>query len=344
MLLVESANLAPPAPPAPQPAAAAANPLPWRWFEFREPAVDARREVVAACAGEPLEKAAQRVWRVLVDGQDIPFKYLRKPPDGGAARPVLLMLHGMGLTIASFHGVAGYLLETHDLILPDYSGFSRQALPLPGHASMQEFAALVWRVADAAGVEKLSLAGSSLGGGLCITAALLAPQRVERMVLSNPACFPQSLPKMYRLAKIPLVGELLMAITPAEKFIGGLEYIGYVDKNRFDPVLRAHYVSSLASARTRFRLMQIIRQLPANECDLTSARHLQRLKELNIPVLITWGVQDKLLVPGAGRRLADALPSAEYWEHEDLAHMPHEEAPERLGPRWAAFLNAGTGQ
>lgn len=332
MLLIDSVNLSS------SPAASSAV-LPWRWFEFRESPRNATPEAIAAAAGEPLEKAAHRVWRISVDGQEIPFKYLRKPAQKAAARPVLMMLHGMGLTIASFYGVAGYLLETHDLILPDYSGFSHQATPLPGHASMQEFSTMVWRVADAAGVDKLSLAGSSLGGGLCITAALMAPQRVNRIVLSNPACFPQGLPKMYRLAKIPLVGEFLMSITPPEKFIGGLEHIGYVDKGRFNPVLRAHYMTSLASRRTRFRLMQIIRQLPANECDLTGVRHLERLKELNIPVLITWGVQDKLLVPGAGKRLADALPGSHYWEHEDLAHMPHEEAPERIGPRWAAFLN-----
>ncbi len=316
--------------------------LPWRWFEFRERARDATPRALAELAGEPVEKAAQRVWRVVVDGQPMPFKYLRKPAGVGAAgtkRPVLMILHGMGLTIASFRGMAGYLLETHDLILPDYSGFSLSGMPLPAHASMHEFSAAVWRIADAVGAEKISLAGNSLGGGLCITAAMLAPQRMERMALSNPACFPQSLPRMYRLAKIPIVGEVMMAISPPEKFVGGVEYIGYADKLRFDPVLRALYTASFSERRTRMRLMQIIRQLPANECDLAGARHLARLRELTFPVLISWGLQDKLLTKGAGRKLAEALPNVVYWEIPELAHMPHEEAPELLGPRWAAFLN-----
>jgi pimeloyl-ACP methyl ester carboxylesterase len=315
-------------------------PLPWQWFQFRQLPRDASPEVLQASAAEPPEAAADRVWRVLLDGQPMPFKFLRKPVTPGAhPRPALMILHGMGLTIASFRGMAAYLLQSHDLILPDYSGFSLSAMPLPAHTSMQEFATAVWRIADAVGAEKISLAGNSLGGGLCITAAMLAQNRVDRIALSNPACFPQSLPKMYRMAKIPIVGELMMALSPPEKFVGGVEYIGYTDKTRFDPVLRGLYTAHLADRRTRFRLMQIIRQLPANEYDLTPARHLHSLSELTCPVLITWGLQDKLLTQGAGKKLAEALPNSIYWEIQDLSHMPHEEAPERLGPRWSAFLD-----
>ncbi len=299
--------------------------LPWEWFSF-SPADS------GGGGGE--------IGHVRVAGQPVPFRYLRRPATGEnghpTQRPAIILLHGMGLTIASFRGVSGYLLQTHDLILPDYSGFSGTGFTEP--PSLKGFAAGVWQLADHLGIERVSLAGNSLGGGLCITAALMAPERVECMLFSNPACFPQRLPSMYRLVRYPLLGELFMAITPAGRFVGGVEKIGYVDKSQFDPALKQIYLDSLALPKNRLRLMEIIRQLPADERDLAAAMHLGRLAELKMPVLISWGEQDPLLSEGAGVRLAAALPGAQLEVHPDLAHIPHEEAPERIGKRWAEFL------
>jgi pimeloyl-ACP methyl ester carboxylesterase len=251
-----------------------------------------------------------------------------------------MLLHGMGLTIASFRGVAPFLLETHDLILPDYSGFSlRQSGDGLG---MKGVVRSLWRIADVLGIRRMSLGGNSLGGGLCLMAALEEPDRVDRLVLSNPACFPQTLPRMYRLARVPLLGELFMTITAAEKFVGGVEYIGYVDKGRFPRELKQRYERSLGVRANRYRLMNIMRQLPGHARDTPAAPHIRRLAEIRVPVLVTWGQQDPLLTPDAGTRLAAALPRGVYEPHADMAHMPHEEAPERVGRRWAAFLNEAT--
>ena len=86
--------------------------------------------------------------------------------------------------------------------------------------------------------------------------------------------------------------------------------------------------------------MEIIRLLPANASDLATSHHLRQLHALHMPVLISWGEQDPLLLPGAGGRLAGALPNATLNLYPELAHMPHEEASDRVGPRWAEFLRA----
>jgi pimeloyl-ACP methyl ester carboxylesterase len=246
----------------------------------------------------------------------------------------------MGLTIASFRGIAPYLLATHDLLLPDYSGFSQDNAPLPDHASFKNFALSVWHLADTLQIPRLSLVGSSLGGGLALMAALLAPHRVDRIILSNPACFPQKLPGTYRLARIPILGEFLILLTPADKLVGGVEYVAYVDKTRFDPALRHIYVTNYSTRRNRLRLMQLIRNLPADVNDLTAAAHLPHLSTLHVPILLSWGQQDRLLVENAGTRLANTLPNVTFDPYPNLSHLPHEESPETLGPRWSQFLNS----
>ncbi len=306
------------------------SPLPWRWFEFREKP----RPITF-----PLGYDLDAVYAIQMDGFPIHFKFLRRPPANGSPRPVLMLYHGMGLTVATFRGVAPWLFATHDLILPDYSGLSQENIPLPDDASMKRFALAAWHIADALHIERLSLGGNSLGGGLCLMAGMVRPQNVDRMVLSNPACFPQDLPRTYRMARWPIWGEMMMAITGPDKLVAGVEYVGYLDKSCFDPVLRGIYLNALGSARNRFRLMQLIRQLPANRADMTCASHLCNLEKLTMPILINWGIYDPLLAFGAGARLAHYLPNATYEVYDDLAHMPHEEMPERVGPRWAEFLN-----
>ena len=320
------------------------EPLPWEWFDLLEtPRRPADGEPGLAATVD--EGGAKRVWRVSIDGRIVPFRVLRRPSK--KPRPLLVMLHGMGLTVATFHGVAPYLLDTHDLALVDYSSLSTTAWPewsgaadgCPhGGVGIRIMAQAIWAVADTLQIDRFDLAGNSLGGALCLLAALQHPQRIRRMVLANPACYPQRLPRMYRLARIPILGEFLMTTTRAEKLIAGVEYIGYVDKSRFDPQLRTRYLRCMATRRNRFRLMDMIRHLPHDESDMTMAAHIPRLKEIRLPVLLTWGLQDPLLTLGAGARLAADLPNCTYRPYADLAHMPHEEAPHRLGPQWAEFL------
>jgi pimeloyl-ACP methyl ester carboxylesterase len=255
------------------------------------------------------------------------------------------MMHGMGLTIATFRGVAGYLFETHDLALIDYSTLSssewRESDGWPaGGVGIRVMAEAVWAVADALGVARMDLAGNSLGGALCLVAALQKPERVRRLVLANPACYPQDLPLMYRLAKVPILGEVLMGTTKPEKLIGGLEHIGYVDKARFVPELRERYWRTMSRRRNRFRLMEMIRHLPQGPRDMTVALHVPKLRELKQPVMLTWGEQDPLLAKGSGERLAGDLPNCVFRRYPELAHMPHEEKPEVVGREWAAFLNS----
>ena len=143
---------------------------------------------------------------------------------------------------------------------------------------------------------------------------------------------------MYRVAREPLLGEGFMAWSAAEKFLAGVEHIGYVDKVRFLPELRERYLRQLRVRANRLRLMDMIRHLPGNARDTSMATHLPRLRELRMPVLLLWGERDPLLVAESGPRLARDLPNCRYEVYGDLAHMPHEESPERLGPVMGEFL------
>ena len=306
-------------------APATADPLPLAWFEFADaprPARAYRRDG----AGE-----APATWSVRLDQREIPFKFIRRA--GPAPRPVLVLLHGLGVTVATFQGISGHLFASHDLLLVDYHSFSVKSVWPVGGVSLRVLAAGVWAVSDALGIKSVSLAGASLGGGLALLAAQQRPDAVARIALFNPAIYPQSLPFMYYVARTPILGELLMAVLTPERMINGAAWVGYTSPEKMSAALRRIYEENMRSFANRIRFMDDIRHLPG------SARAAGvRPAELRQPILVIWGSQERLLKSNAARRLAGDLPAVQVAEFPDLAHAPHEEAPEIIGPVVAGFL------
>ncbi len=242
----------------------------------------------------------------------------------------------MGITVAAFHGIAPYLLQTHDLVLNDYTSFSVNHGWPSGGVPMRMLAASTWKVADALHLDRVSLAGASLGGGLAIMATQQRPQSVQRIVLFNPAIYPQRLPRMYNMMRTPILGELLMAITPPERFVDGVAWVGYSVPEKIPADLRRIYTQTLQPYANRIRLMDLMRHLPGSEREMQD--HLRQIKKIKQPILVLWGCQERLLGSHAARRLAHDLPNVHFHEFSTLAHTPHEEEPHLIGPIVAQFL------
>lgn len=301
------------------------------WFEFRQrPPAYRAGEALNTPAGAPLPRA------VMVDGRAVTFQ--RIPGYGSAPRRTLVLLHGMGLTGASFQPVSPWLLPTHDLLLIDYNSFAAPETWPAGGVSLRMMAAGVGAVVDALRLTDYAMAGSSLGGGLAVMHTLYYPVRPTHMILINPAVYPQELPLVYRLWRWPVLGELLMKITPAEKLIAGVAFLGYSSPERMDQGVRWAYERNMAAYARRLELLDVVRQLPCNRREMIHVASL--LPTIRVPTLVVWGRQEILLLPDAGDRLARDLPQGRLLAYDDLAHLPHEEAPERVGPELARFLNA----
>ncbi len=305
--------------------------LPLALFELRNPPHPASELNFQ----QPPEQTNAITYAIRFDGRIIPFKFLRAP-GSGQPRPALLLLHGLGLHIASFHGVARYLLPEHDLILVDYTGFScptGRSLDGPG---IKELTHSAIAVPKALGIQQLAIGGSSLGGGMCLMASLDFPQMVQRIILLNPAIFPQTLPFFFRLVRIPLLGELVMCLRSPKQMTRGIREVGYADPRRLDLELMEVYRLNMVPRVNRLRVMDIIRRLPTLDTDMSD--YLTRARRLVQPVLVIWGEKESLLCADSGRRLCDALPNVDFRPFADLSHLPHEEDPSRIGPIMAEFL------
>ncbi len=80
---------------------------------------------------------------------------------------------------------------------------------------------------------------------------------------------------------------------------------------------------------------------------VTSARQIQPpdLKDLSlqypslqVPTLIVWGRQDRIVPVSVGERLHQAIPGSRLFVIEDSGHSPAEERPQVLLPVMESFL------
>lgn len=101
----------------------------------------------------------------------------------GSGSP-LLLIHGLGSSGEDWAFQRDEFARRHTLILPDLRGSGRSAKP-PGPYSIAQFAADLWGLLDALGIESTDVLGFSLGGAVAIEMALMRPACVRRLVLCN---------------------------------------------------------------------------------------------------------------------------------------------------------------
>jgi 2-hydroxymuconate-semialdehyde hydrolase len=104
--------------------------------------------------------------------------------------PTVVLVHGSGPGVsawANWRLTIPALAEQFDVVAPDVVGFGFTDRPAGFHYSLDAWREHLLGFMDALGVERFSIVGNSFGGGLAISMAVHAPDRVERLVLMG-AC------------------------------------------------------------------------------------------------------------------------------------------------------------
>lgn len=98
--------------------------------------------------------------------------------------PPLLLIHGLGSSGDDWAFQREEFARDHTLILPDLRGSGRSAKPR-GPYSIAQFAADLWALLDALGIDCTDILGFSLGGAVALEMALARPARTRRLILCN---------------------------------------------------------------------------------------------------------------------------------------------------------------
>jgi pimeloyl-ACP methyl ester carboxylesterase len=256
----------------------------------------------------------------------------------GQGEPVFILLHGFGASLFSWHEVTAPLAEYGTVIAYDRPAFGLTERPMKWEGenpySPQSQVNLVIGLMDALGIEKAILVGNSAGGTISMMAALQYPERVQALILVDPAVYAGGgapawtrpilkTPQMNHLG--PLISRQLQARGP--EFI----QLAWHDPSKITPETLAGYQKPLQAENWDKALWYLT--LASQESGLA-----ERLGELTLPTLVITGDDDRIVPTEQSLRLADALPNAELVVIPQCGHLPHEEHPDLFMQAVTEFL------
>ncbi|MBM4395631.1 MAG: alpha/beta fold hydrolase [Deltaproteobacteria bacterium] len=260
--------------------------------------------------------------------------------------PALVFVHGLGGNVTHWEFVARELARDHRVIGLDLVGFGATRKPWVDYTvdmlrdHLLEFLA-------SRGIRRATLLGHSMGGTVCLAAALARPDLVEGLVLVGAAGL-GPLPGWMKVAGALMLRRrpLFHALLHVHGFI--LDNV-FVDRPEVNPYVRHFRGASLQDA-PGFPHLRDFARVSCSICrDILGRDYSPHLPELSMPVLAIWGEADRLVAFPSVKAALTRIPRLRAFGMAQTGHMPMIERPPLVTGMVRDFLaeevyaGAGTG-
>ncbi len=270
-----------------------------------------------------VERAAAKLTEKTVTVNGLDYCYL----EGGDGEP-LILVHGFGADKDHWTRVARYLTRHYRVIAPDLPGFgdSTQRIDLD-----YSYAAQARRLHDfvsALDLPAVHMGGSSMGGGVAGAYATLFPEAVKSLWLVAPGNVVSPEDSDFFTVLKSGADNPLIPDSP-ETLATTLDYLFH--KKPFMPPAIVGMLSEQAAAEKGIR--EIIFHALIQEKEILNTQ----LGESEIPTLVLWGEQDRVIDKSAAGVLCGALKKAVCVILSPAGHLPMIEQPSASAKAFLSF-------
>jgi pimeloyl-ACP methyl ester carboxylesterase len=247
--------------------------------------------------------------------------------------PVVLLVHGMAGSSATWRHVVPALAQCFTVVAPDLLGHGESGKPRRSEYSLGAHANVLRDLLNVLGHERATFVGQSLGGGVAMQLAYQFPERCERLVLVGSGGLGQEVNVILRALTFPgaeFVFPLLCA--PQLRNVGNavaswLRGAGLRAAPAVEEIWRSY--ASLAEADTRrafFRTLHSVIDLRGQAVAATDRLYLTS----QVPTLVVWGARDPIIPVSHAIAAHEAMPGSRLVIFDEVGHFPHCEDPERF--------------
>lgn len=273
-----------------------------------------------------------RFERQTIDGHDL---RIARVAHGG--RPTVVLTNAFPQSIRCWESVWDRLAEHVDLLAVDLAGFG-QSSGTPAVMRPSAQARLLTAVMDANNIDQAFVVGPDVGVPVALWLASEAPDRVAGInVYDGPGTWPTDFDPALGAAVRSRIVRWLGTHRPMQQRLMKQNFAaatadGY---HHFEPSAAAfaEYRAICFDAERHAFAFQYLgsyrEELPMIE---------ERLPSIAVPVLVTWGAEDRFVRPSNAQRLHALLPNSELHVFDDAGHFSHEDADERWLDRFLAFV------
>ena len=238
----------------------------------------------------------------------------------GKKGPALIFVHGVGSTAAIWDPQLAAFGGDFRTAAIELRGNGALVDPDPALISREGFAQDVLAVADAAGMDRFTIVGCSLGGVVAFELWKRAPERIEAMVIVGS------------FAQYPNAQAYADGVKAAAGEAGNMANFGAVRAAKL----------GLPPDRTRVTIDQMAcKSIP---CYLASTEatwtgdYRDVLATIGVPVLVTRGERDVVATRELADEITAGIPGARYADVPAAGHVANADNPEAFNRTLRAFL------
>jgi pimeloyl-ACP methyl ester carboxylesterase len=256
---------------------------------------------------------------------------------------LLVLLHGIAGTSATWDSVLPLLSPRHTVLAPDLLGHGESAKPA-GDYSLGAYANSVRDLLEALGYERATIAGHSLGGGIALQFAYQFFEKCERLVLVSSGGLGREVHRLLRAAALPGAEVVLPWLSRAgRRSIGKVVHALGKAGLRASADLEESWRSfiSLEDSEARRAFLHTVRGI----IDLGGQRvsaHDRLYLAAGLPTLIVWGQKDPLIPVRHAHEAHERIPGSRLEIFPDAGHFPHRDDPHRFAAVLLDFMATAT--
>jgi pimeloyl-ACP methyl ester carboxylesterase len=246
--------------------------------------------------------------------------------------PALLMIHGIGDNSDTWRTVLPELSKHYTVIAPDLLGHGKSAKPR-GDYSVAGYANAMRDLLTVLDVDRVTVVGHSLGGGVAAQFAYEYPERCERLVLVSTGGVSRTVSPLLRLAAAPGVDLLMPVLSAPPMLMGGRlvgEVLRFLDHGLgldVEEIMRVF--GSLPDAESRQAIVRTLRCAIDWQGQVITMLDRAYLCQA-VPTLIIWGDQDAIIPVSHAYAAHEAMATSRLEIFEHSGHFPHHTDPGRF--------------
>ncbi|WP_342433322.1 alpha/beta hydrolase [Neobacillus sp. FSL H8-0543] len=238
-------------------------------------------------------------------------------------KPPILLIHGFASSTYTFRRIIPLLQKEFSIIAVDLPGFGRSEKSTSFIYSFQNYAKLMIECIEQFGFPNTYVVAHSMGGQIALNMALIAPEKINKIILLCSSGY------VKRSKKFLIYSSYLPFF---EKFIH--YYVGrkdvrdhlrnvFFNQNLINDELIHEFGRPLSEKGFYKALIRLLRH---REGDLLP----HQLQDIQVPTLLIWGENDRVVPLKVGQQLVQDLPVAKLITYEKTGHLITEERPEHV--------------
>jgi haloalkane dehalogenase len=256
--------------------------------------------------------------------------------DEGEGKPILF-LHGNPTWSFLYRGIVIRLKKDFRCIALDLPGFGLSGHPLDYRYTPEEHAHTVRAIVEELDLKDLTIMGHDWGGPIGMKVAGQELGRIRALVMGNTWYWPTTALHLRAFSWIMSTGYVQSLIHRKNFFVERIVPLGV--KHRLAAEVLQHYRGPFPTVDSRAGVAEFARQISLSANWLAQLEIDVRRKLRDLPLLLTWGIEDLAFTPAFMNTFLRDFENARV-VRLDAKHYIQEDSPGEVSNAIRDFLSA----